>query len=308
MPTPRESGGTTAPQIKILPGADQVTTPTESVTQDPNKGFTVLNMGDIGTGKTTALRTLINSGVKPCVLATEPGIDAILGDLPKGSYHLVYIAPADVGWADMISIAKMINASTLQGIAEQGSIKKNLYQQYIEVLMACSNFVCQKTGEVLGPVDSWNTDRAFCLDTLSGFNKMCMNFIVGGKPVASQLDWQAAQKMNMVVIDRLVTGCKCHVIVNAHVEREPDEVLGGTKVMASSLGKKLAPLLPRDFDNVILSEVDSGGKHTWSTIPGKAMLKSRHLPRSDKLTPDYKQLVEAWKAKGGIILPSKPQV
>lgn len=298
-------GQPTAPQVKILPGADTTDKPAPIHTEDPQKGFTVLNMGDMGTGKTTALRSLINTGITPCILATEPGIDAILGDLPKGSYHLVYVAPAAVGWSDMISIAKMINASTLQGIAEQGSIKKNLYQQYIEVLMACQNFVCQKTGKILGPVDEWSNDRAFCLDTLSGFNKMCMNFIVGGKPVASMLDWQAAQKMNMVVLDRLVTGCRCHVIVNAHVEREPDEVLGGTRIMAASLGKKLAPLLGRDFDNVILSEVASDGKHTWNTIPGKAALKSRHLPRSDKLLPDYGQLVKAWKLKGGVITPSQ---
>ena len=134
-----------------------------------------------------------------------------------------------------------------------------------------------------------------------------MNFVIGGKPVASQLDWQAAQKMNMTFIETLLNACRCHVVVNAHIEKELDEIVGGLKIMASSLGKKLAPLLPRDFDNVVLAEASEAG-HTWSTVPGKAVLKSRHLPRSDKLKPDYVQLVEAWKAKGGVITPSQPKV
>jgi hypothetical protein len=50
----------------------------------------------------------------------------------------------------------------------------------------------------------------------------------------------------------------------SHIEREIDEVLGGSKVMASTLGRKLAPKLPRYFSDVILAE-KTGAKFSWST-------------------------------------------
>jgi len=282
----------------------QVNTPAENEVQDSAKGSTTMIIGGVGTGKTHALRTLINTGVKPFILATEPGIQAVLGDLPKGSYHLKYIAPGVIDIDDMLKFAKLINASTLKAVANLDDMGKSKFQQYLDVIQACANFTCDITGQNFGPVDSWSTDRALCLDTLSGFNRMCIDFIVGGKPILSQMDWQVAQNMCAGFIRLLTNGCHCHIVVNAHAEKELDELTGGSKVYASSIGKKLGPLLPRDFDNVLLAEVSSDGKHTWSSVPGKADLKSRHLPRSDKLIPDFKQIIEAWKLKGGKILPT----
>jgi hypothetical protein len=275
---------------------------------EPVKGFTCLLQGDIGTGKTTALRTLIDAGITPFIIATEPGIAAILGDLPKGSYHIANHLPGNQNWTDMLANARLMNSTTLKAIAEMGDVKKNKFQQYMGIIETCANFKCEVTGESFGPVDSFSTDRALCLDTLSGFNRICMQFVIGAKPVASQLDWQVAQNINMAMIQTILANCLCHVVVNAHIDRELDEVLGGTKIMASSLGRKLAPLLPRDFDNVILAEVDREGKHTWSTTPGAALLKSRHLPRGDKLSPSFVPMLEAWKKTGGIILPTNPKV
>ncbi len=276
----------------------------EPTEQDSSKGSTTLIIGGIGVGKTHDLQTLIGSGIKPFIIATEPGIQAVLGHLPKGSYHLKYIAPGVISLADMLKNAKMLNSSTIKAIANLDDITKSKFQQYLDVIETCANFKCDITGESFGAVDEWNTDRALCLDTLSGFNRMCIDFVVGSKPVLAQIDWQVAQNINASFIRLLTNACRCHVIVNAHAEKELDELTGGARIMASSLGKKLAPLLPRDFDNVLLKEVSSEGKFSWSSVPGKADLKSRHLPRSDKLIPDFKQIIEAWKLKGGKILPT----
>jgi hypothetical protein len=294
---------------KPLPPVNTTSADTPApVVEDTSKGFTVLLIGGIGTGKTTSLKSLIAQGITPCVIGLEPGIEAILGDLPKGSYHLVNILPGHEDWKKLLSTAQLIQNSSLKAIAEMGDIRKKDFPQYIDIIQACANFKCEITGKELGPVDSWGTDRALCIDTLSGFNKICMNFVIGAKPVASMLDWQAAQKMNMTFLETVLNSCRCHVVVNAHTEREPDEVVGGTKVTAASLGKKLAPILLRDFDNVLMADFGSDGVPVWSSLPGKADLKSRHLPRSDKLKADYAQLVAAWKAKGGVITQTQPKV
>jgi hypothetical protein len=300
-------GSTAAPATQVKPIPQPVLEGElvdEPATRDPASGFKVLQMSDIGAGKTHSLRSLIGLGLTPCILATEPGIESVLGDLPVGSYHLHYIAPGVTSWADMITNAKLLNSTTLEAIAKMGDIKKGKFQQYLQFIETCASFKCDITGKVLGPVDEWNTDRVFCLDTYSGFNKMCKDFIVGAKPVLSQLDWQAAQNINMQLMDVLTNGLKCHVVVNAHVDREQDEVLGATRIMVSGLGRKVAPIIPRNFDDVLLLELQSDGARYWNSIPGKALLKSRHLPRGDKLTPDFKAIFENWKLKGGVVAPS----
>jgi AAA+ superfamily predicted ATPase len=61
-------------------------TPTRSPIPAPN----VLLMGDSGTGKTYAIRTLIEAGITPFIIFTEPGME-VLGDLDPSSYHFHYV-------------------------------------------------------------------------------------------------------------------------------------------------------------------------------------------------------------------------
>jgi hypothetical protein len=86
----------------------------------------------------------------------------------------------------------------------------------------------------------------------------------------------------------------------AHAERETDEVSGGSKIMAATLGKKLAPRLPRFFSDVVLAD-RQGAKFTWSTAAIGADLKARNLPIADGLPPDFGPIITNWKKQGGII-------
>jgi hypothetical protein len=86
----------------------------------------------------------------------------------------------------------------------------------------------------------------------------------------------------------------------AHVEREKDEVLGGIKLMVSTLGAKLAPKLPPMFSDCILTE-RSGTSWTWNTGSAQADVKTRNLPVSEKLAADFKPIIEKWQKRGGVI-------
>jgi hypothetical protein len=80
----------------------------------------------------------------------------------------------------------------------------------------------------------------------------------------------------------------------AHLEREQDEVTGGVQLMASTLGKKLAPRLPRFFSDVVHCRRD-GTNFFWSTASNNVDLKARNLPISDKLPASFVPLLKAWK-------------
>jgi hypothetical protein len=138
------------------------------------------------------------------------------------------------------------------------------------------------------------------IDSLSGVNIMAMNLVVGSKPVKHQGDWGVAMDNLERLVQKLCIDTKCHFVLIAHAERETDEVQGGSKIMAATLGRKLAPRLPRFFSDVVLAD-KQGTKFTWSTAAVGADLKARNLPIADGLPPDFGQIIASWKKQGGLI-------
>jgi len=116
----------------------------------------------------------------------------------------------------------------------------------------------------------------------------------------TQPEFQIGMKTIENLVNQLCTGFRCHVVVTAHIERELDEVQGGSRVFPSTLGRKLAPVLPRYFTDVILAK-RAGTKFFWDTADPQADLKARNLPISPDLPPTFRPLVESWKRRGGII-------
>jgi hypothetical protein len=125
-----------------------------------------------------------------------------------------------------------------------------------------------------------------------------MSLVVGGKPVKSQSDWGIAQDQVEKLLRMLCDNCDCHFILLAHVERETDAVLGGVKLMVSTLGAKLAPKIPAMFSDVILT-VRQGTKFLWDTGNTQADLKTRNLPIKSDIEPTFAQIIAKWKARGG---------
>lgn len=265
-------------------------------------GVNVMLMGPSGSGKTWAVRTLLAAGITPMCIFLEPGFE-VLGDVPPEKLHWHYIPPAQASWDHMIDSATKINSYGLDSLAKLQDINKKGYGQFIDLLRCLANFTCQRTGEAFGPVDEWGTDRALVIDGLSGLNIMAMNLVVGSKPVKSQSDWGIAMDNLERLIQKLCTDTRCHFVLIAHTEKEVDEVLGGTRTMAATLGRKLAPRLPRFFSDVVIA-VKEGAKFTWSTAQLGADLKARNLPLADGIAPDFAPIIASWRKRGGVIAPT----
>jgi len=200
----------------------------------------------------------------------------------------------------MIDSAEKVNQFSFESVSKMVDPNRRLYNQFVDLLSSLNNFKCDRDGQVYGDVCTWGTGRALVLDGLTGVGVMAMGLVVGGKPVRHQGDWGIAMQLVENLIQKLCMDTRCHFILIAHSERETDEVMGGSRIMAATLGRKLAPKLPRFFSDVILSD-KTGTKFTWSTAAVGADLKARNLPVADNLPPDFAQVVSSWKRQGGII-------
>jgi hypothetical protein len=88
-------------------------------------------------------------------------------------------------------------------------------------------------------------------------------------------------------------------VANVQVRR----IAGGLGIpltMASTIGKALAPTLPRYFTDNILTK-RTGIKFEWDTADSQAVLKARNVAIGATLQPSFVQLIQAWQKRGGII-------
>lgn len=268
-------------------------------------GFNVLLMGPSGTGKTHSIGTLVDQGVEVFYLALESGMESLMGywidrkmEVPA-NLHWHKVAAPSASFDEMISQAKRVNLLNLKSLAESQDPDRTKYNQFVSLLEALNGFTDERTGEDFGPVDKWDQSKFLVIDGLTGMGVASMALVVGGKPVRSQSDWQVAQNMIEALVRMLCDNCPCHFILISHIERERDEALGGVKIMASSLGQKLAPKLPCMFSDVVLAERD-GAKWNWSTATSMADTKIRNLPISSSIAPNFGLILEKWAARNSL--------
>lgn len=261
-------------------------------------GAKVMLLGASGAGKTESIKTLVAAGIETFVLFTEPGME-VLADTDPEKLHWHYIPPAAPDWADMIDSANKINTMSLKSLADMSDINKRKYGQFIELLSSLSNFRCDRTGKEYGAVDSWDASRAIVLDSMSGLSIMAMNLVTGSKPVKSMSDWGIAQDNLERLITKLCVDTQAFFVLIGHLEPEKDEVTGGIQLMASTLGKKLAPKLPRFFSDVVHVKRETT-KFSWSTASYNVDSKARYLPIAEGLTPSFQPIVEKWRQLAGV--------
>jgi hypothetical protein len=244
-----------------------------------------LIQGPIGTGKSHSLRSLVELGLELFVISTEPGIEHLLGDTDPARCHWHYVAPANPDWDVMLASANAINTLSQSDLQKtQGN--RIEYRQFIEFLSTCANFTCDRTGQQFGPIDSFGTDRCVAWDGLSGLSIMAMDLVCGNKPIKTLSDWGVAMDNLERSISKATNNTQCSFVLTAHVEREIDEVFGGTKINVSTLGKKLAPKIPRFFDEVVQA-VRVGDQFHWSNMDNGVDLKKRLLPFGEDLAPNF---------------------
>lgn len=268
-------------------------------------GFNVMLMGPSGTGKTYSIATLVEAGLEVFYLALESGTESLLGywkdqgkEIPANLHWHKLKAP-QASFTELIDSAKKINTLALDSIAKMADPNRSKHNQFVTLLEALNNFTDQRTGESFGSVTTWGVDRVLVIDGLTGIGQAAMSLVIGGKPVRSQSDWGIAQDQVEKIVRMLCDNCPCHFVLLAHVERETDAVLGGVKLMASTLGKALAPKLPAMFSDVILT-VREGSKWSWDTAATTADLKTRNLDVKAGYSPDFREIYKTWKARAAV--------
>jgi hypothetical protein len=180
---------------------------------------------------------------------------------------------------------------------------KQAHNKFIDVLTYCNAFTCDCCGKNWGSVSDWKTDRAFVVDSFSGLSDMAFALVVGNKPVRSMPDYGVSQNALRMFLGPLTTQTLCTVVVVAHIDREKDEITGGTSITVKSIGQKLGPDLPRNFSDVIRARRDAA-TFSWDTADSQATVVARHLPIASNLPPSFTPLIEKWKREGGVIVPT----
>lgn len=280
----------------------------------------VLLMGPPGTGKTDSLLTLVEAGLELFVLVTEPrGVEGLIDSaqrrkLPIEKVHWSYISPTSASWTGLKEMARKVSTMGYADLADlKSGIGKEVNNQWMAMLGQIENFRCQRTGEAYGDVTEWGPDRAFVIDSLSGLSEMAKQITVGFKPSIHQGEWGVAMEMLNSFCIKMASDCKSTFVMTAHVDREPDELTGGTKIMVGTLGRKLGPKLPRFFSENPLSQSD-GATFTWSNKSPVAELKRRALPLGDKLPQTFVPIIDSYRARlkaagggqGGSASPATP--
>jgi len=284
-------------------------TPAAATAAAPVQGLPGLNcllMGPAGTGKTHAIGTLVDAGLEVFYVALEPGLESLLGywvdrGLPvPANLHWHIVKAPDASFTELLDTATKINTMSLEMLSKLQDTNRSKYNQFRSLYEVLNNFVDQRTGKAYGPVDKLDTGCAVAIDGLTGVNTASMLSVIGGKPVRSMPDWGLAQQQVETLLNKLCNNMRCHFILLAHVEREKDEVLGGIKLMVSTLGNKLAPKIPAMFSDVILT-VREGDKWKWDTANPMADLKTRNLAVSQNLPPSFAPILAKWRARDAAI-------
>lgn len=286
----------------------------------------VLLEGPSGSGKTYALSTLGEAGLEVFVIITEPdGLSSLLDawtakKLPIDKLHWTSVLPASMGWGALQSMVDTIGTTGYEDIAKikNGVGKSETRQPAMLLLKTLADFHCERTGQSYGDVSKWGPDRVLILDSLSGLSIISMDLTIGYKPAAHQGEWGVAMNFLEKVLLKLTSDRQCMFVLTAHVEKELNELSGVQQIMTSTLGRKLAPKIPRFFSEVILSKKVVAGTQasfSWSTADLNVDLKNRSLPVSTALAPTFKPIVDAFRARfvnaGGqlaapVVPPPKP--
>lgn len=269
-------------------------------------GVNVLVMGPAGAGKTHSLGSLVDAGVEVFVLFLESGQESLFGywtdrNLPiPENLHWHTLAAPKADFLSMLDDADKISKLSLDALSKMADPNRGKHNSFISILTALNNFHDDRTGKDFGPVNGWGPGRALAIDGMAGLGRAAMSLVVGGKAVKSQSDWGIAQDQLEKLLRMLCDGCRCHFVLLAHVERETDMVLGGVKIMVSTLGRALAPKIPSMFSDVVLA-VRTGTKWEWDTASAQADVKTRNLAIAATNPPSFAPVIAKWKSRGGVL-------
>lgn len=264
-------------------------------------GINVLLMGASGTGKTYSVGTLVETGIEVFYFAYEQGAESLIGYFTdKGkpvpdNLHICTVRAPTASFLEMAEAVRYANTLSYDALIKQSDSGRSKYNQ-LENFLRSFNDVVDDSGKHHGDIAKWGADKALVIDGLTGMCDSAMKACIGGKFARDQKDWGMAQNMVEGILRKITSESLFHFVLIAHVEREIDPNGGGLKLMASALGKALAPKLPAMFSDVILVK-RLGKDFTWDTEDPAADLKTRNLQIQAKNPPTFAQIITKWKSR-----------
>lgn len=265
----------------------------------------MLLQGASGAGKTSSIVTLLLAGIEVFVIGTEPGyIDSLIDRVRESKadmnkLHWCSCLPATEGWTALDDMVAKIGSLDFEGISKIKGIGKDKTRvPAMKLLSALKDFQDERTGKSFGSFTDWDDTRALAIDSLSGLSTIAWYLTVGNKPTGAPGEWNIAMNFIEALLMKINSDRKCYFVLTAHVEKEMDEISGTNRIMTSTLGRKLAPKIPRFFGEVIYAtRTTEEPKFRWSTIDRNADLKNRVLPVSSTLPPDFAPVVAGHKSR-----------
>jgi hypothetical protein len=259
-------------------------------------------MGETGTGKTDSLLSVIEAGLELFVIVTEPtGAESLLDSCERrkldiSKLHYALVPPTARTIAALIAQAQLVAGNDFEGLAKLKPVGNRRDSQWFKVLANIQNFHCDLHDKDFGDVTTWDDTRCIAIDSLSGLSIMGADLVKGDKPSMHQGEWGAAMSMIETLCHTLASSNKCMYIMTSHMDREPNELTGGSQITVSTLGRKLAPKLPRFFSEVVMS-YQANGKFLWRTSDPQAALKKRSLPLGTDIAPSFVPIIEAHRRR-----------
>jgi hypothetical protein len=270
----------------------------------------ILLQGDIGTGKTRSLITLLpeywdeptgkmrtGAGLKAFVTSMEPGIEATIGrnlcghpEAPSEPLHYHYIAPGERTLTQLYNYAILVTKMTISQLLTIPDPSKHMYTQYLDMLSNCCNFLCHGCDKSFGRVEDWDDTYAHAVDGLTGLTRASRQHIIGARPMIGREDYQPIQGFIDAFLEQHWSGTRCTAILTAHTDRRENEQTHRSEITIDTAGPALVKKLVRKPDEIITTERDDRGEYVWNTLPQGHASKHRRLPEAPDLAPDFSQI------------------
>lgn len=278
------------------------------------RGPKILLEGDSGAGKTYALGTMVDwaeaNGYKVRALFTENGLETLLGywrDPPLGTngqpIRPVRPIPKCLAWHQLddqplglealTSAANKVGIMSYEAITKMQDPNRSMNNSYEKMLKVLADFPDNRTGQKLGNIGTWGTDTIVLWDSLTETGNLAMKMVVGNKPTAAPPDFGVAQNNLINLLRYLTQGFDPTLVMTAHLQRQTNELTGGMSLMVKAPGKALGDEIPPLFSEVLYARRE-GTEWLWDTAAIGVTTKTRYLPISGKIKPDFGPLMDKW--------------
>jgi len=266
------------------------------------RGPKIILMGEPGSGKTDAIRTLIEAGLKVFVVFTEPGMEVLL-DARRGrkvyscadGLHWRYHPVATPSWSDLAVIAKLIHEFSYKQLTQQAPLGREKYTAFMDSIATLGNLKCERCNTVFGPADHLEPYDEWCVvqDSMSSLSLAALYSHIGNKPGIHEGEWGICMGNLERLFNKFAYDIPSMMVMTAHTEAEPMSDGITMKTQVSTLGKKLAPKVPRAWSDCILS-IREGGNFWWTTVDTNTFLKTRNFDFSNRIPPTFVPIVQQW--------------